>query len=65
MKKIIEMKTDELIEFIKNYIAEEKKISNDEIRYSYFELKVKMNMDGNDIDVFLKYSKKILEKLRL
>ena len=48
---------------IKNYIADKIEKNSDEVRYSYFELKVKMNMDESDIDKFLKYSRNILEDL--
>lgn len=65
MGRFVEMKNEELFEFIKNYIADKIETNNDEVRYSYFELKVKMDMDENDIDRFLKCSRIILEGLRL
>ena len=35
--------------------------NNDIVKFSYFEIKIKMNMDEEDIDRFLKCSKIILE----
>lgn len=63
MGRFIELKNEELFEYIKNYIADKIEKNSDEVRYSYFELKVKMNMDESDIDKFLKYSRNILEDL--
>ncbi|MBO5348511.1 MAG: hypothetical protein J6A89_01635 [Clostridia bacterium] len=65
MGRFVEMKSEELFEFIENYIADKIAKNSDEVRYSYFELKVKQNMDKSDIDRFLKCSRIILEGLRL
>ena len=65
MGRFVEMKNEELFDFIKNYIADKIEKNSDEVRYSYFELKVKMDMDESDIDRFLKCSIIILEGLRL
>lgn len=65
MGRFVEMKNEELFKFIKNYIADKIEDNSDEVRYSYFELKVKMDMDESDIDRFLKCSRVILEGLRL
>mgnify|MGYP000716541819 FL=1 len=65
MGRFVELKNEELFEYIKNYIADKIEKNSDEVRYSYFELKVKMDMDESDIDRFLKCSRIILEGLRL
>lgn len=65
MGQFVELKNEELFEYIKNYIADKIEKNSDEVRYSYFELKVKMDMDESDIDRFLKCSRIILEGLRL
>ena len=65
MGRFVEMKNEELFDFIKNYIADKIEKNSDEVRYSYFELKVKMDMDESYIDRFLKCSIIILEGLRL
>lgn len=65
MGRFVELKNEELFEYIKNYIADKVEKNSDEVRYSYFELKVKMDMDESDIDRFLKCSRIILEGLRL
>lgn len=63
MKSLKEMTNQELFGFVENYI--EDKIRKDEkiVRYSYFELSVKLNLDDKLLDKFLKYSKIILEEL--
>lgn len=48
MGRFVEMKNEELFDFIKNYIADKIEKNSDEVRYSYFELKVKMDMDESD-----------------
>lgn len=65
MGRFVELKNEELFEYIKNYIADKIEKNSDEVRYSYFELKVKIDMDESDIDRFLKCSRIILEGLRL
>lgn len=65
MGQFVELKNEELFEYIKYYIADKIEKNSDEVRYSYFELKVKMDMDESDIDRFLKCSRIILEGLRL
>lgn len=65
MGRFIEMKNEELFKFIQNYIAEKIARNSDEVRYSYFELKIKLNMNEDEIDRFLKCSRIILEELRL
>ena len=61
MGRFVEMKNEELFDFIKNYIADKIEKNSDEVRYSYFELKVKMDMDESDIDRFLKCSIRLLK----
>lgn len=65
MGKFVEMKNQELFEYIEKYIAEKIKMNSDEVRYSYFELKVKLDMNEIEIDRFLKCSRIILEGQRL
>lgn len=62
MGQFVEMKNEELYEFVRKYIVNKIEKNNDEVRYSYFELKVKMDMDERDIDRFLKCSRIILEE---
>lgn len=65
MGRFVEMKNEELFKFIENYIADKITKNSDEVRYSYYELKVKLDMDESDIDRFLKCSRIILEGFRL
>ncbi|MBQ3409588.1 MAG: hypothetical protein IJH12_10355 [Clostridia bacterium] len=65
MGKFVEMKNEELFDYIERFIAEKIKENSDEIRYSYFELKVKLNMNESEVDRFLKCSRIILEEQRL
>lgn len=65
MGKFVEMKNQELFEYVEKYVAEKIKNNSDEVRYSYFELKVKLDMKEDEIDRFLKCSRIILEELRL
>ena len=65
MGRFVEMKNEELFKFIENYIADKITKNSDEVRYSYYELKVKLDMDKSDIDRFLKCSRIILEGFRL
>lgn len=54
--------TKEFCEYVDKYI--EKKIAKDEdyIRYSYFDLRVTENLSEGEVNDFLRYSKKELEK---
>lgn len=61
MQKITEMKSEDLFKFVENYINVKIVKSGGIVKISYFELKIKMNMDEEDIDRFLKCSKIILE----
>ena len=61
MQKITEMKSEDLFKFVENFINVKIVKSGGIVKISYFELKIKMNMDEEDIDRFLKCSKIILE----
>lgn len=65
MGQFVNMKNEELFKFIESYIADKIMKNSDEVRYSYYELKVNLDMDKNDIDRFLKCSRIILEEFRL
>ena len=55
------MKSEDLFKFVENFINVKIVKSGGIVKISYFELKIKMNMDEEDIDRFLKCSKIILE----
>lgn len=61
MQKITEMKSEDLFKFVENFVNVKITKNNDIVKFSYFEIKIKMNMDEVDIDRFLKCSKIILE----
>ena len=61
MQKITEMKSEDLFKFVENFVNVKITKNNDIVKFSYFEIKIKMNMDEEDIDRFLKCSKIILE----
>ena len=61
MQKITEMKSEYLFKFVENFVNVKITKNNDIVKFSYFEIKIKMNMDEEDIDRFLKCSKIILE----
>lgn len=61
MQKITEMKSEDLFKFVENFVNVKIAKNNDIVKFSYFEIKIKMNMDEEDIDRFLKCSKIILE----
>jgi len=64
MKNIESMNNKELFDFIEEYISN-KIIENENIvRYSYYELSVKMNLNEKELDRFLRCSKIILEELK-
>lgn len=64
MKNIESMNNKELFDFIEEYIYN-KIIENENIvRYSYYELSVKMNLNEKELDRFLRCSKIILEELK-
>ena len=53
------MSMQEITEFLDNKIEKNENI----LEITFFEVRVKMNMDESDIDKFLKYSRNILEDL--
>ena len=61
MQKITEMKSEDLFKFVENFVNVKITKNNDIVKFSYFEIKIKMNIDEEDIDRFLKCSKIILE----
>ena len=61
MQKITEMKSEDLFKFVENFLNVKITKNNYIVKFSYFEIKIKMNMDEEDIDRFLKCSKIILE----
>ena len=61
MQKITEMKSEDLFKFVENFVNVKITKNNDIVKFSYFEIKIKMNMDEEDIDRILKCSKIILE----
>ncbi len=61
MQKITEMKSEDLFKFVENFVNVKIAKNSDIVKFSYFEIKIKMNMDEVDIDRFLKCSKIILE----
>lgn len=61
MQKITEMKSEDLFKFVENFVNVKITKNNNIVKFSYFEIKIKMNMDEEDIDRFLKCSKIILE----
>ena len=61
MQKITEIKSEDLFKFVENFVNVKIAKNSDIVKFSYFEIKIKMNMDEVDIDRFLKCSKIILE----
>ena len=61
MQKITEMKSEDIFKFVENFVNVKIAKNSDIVKFSYFEIKIKMNMDEVDIDRFLKCSKIILE----
>lgn len=63
MNDIENMSNEELFEFVEDYIADKITRNPKEIRYTYYELKIKLNLNEKGIDRFLRCSKIILEEL--
>jgi len=63
MKDIESMTNKELFDYVEEYIAN--KIAQNEkiVRYSYYELSVKLNLNEKELDRFLRCSKIVLEEL--
>lgn len=63
MKKIVEMTSDEMFKFTDKYIKEKMDVNKNIVRYSFYELRVKMDMEDAEVERFLKCSSSILESL--
>ena len=57
------MANKDFFEFVENFIADKIAVSPRLVRYTYYELRVKLNLTENGLDRFLKCSKIILEEL--
>lgn len=57
------MTNKDFFEFVENFIADKIAVSPRIVRYTYYELRVKLNLTENGLDRFLKCSKIILEEL--
>ena len=63
MTNIENMTNKELFEFVENYIADKIVENKKIVRYTYYELKVKLNLSEKELNIFLRCSKIILEEL--
>ena len=63
MNFIDNMTNEELFEFVEKYITDKITQNSKIVRYSYYELKVKLDLNDKVLDKFLKYSKIILDGL--
>ena len=63
MKSVAEMTNNELFKFTNKYITNKINENENIIRYSFYEIRVKINMEETDVDKFLKWSRNILEDL--
>lgn len=63
MTNIENMTNKELFEFVENYIADKIVENKKMVRYTYFELKVKLNLSEKVLNRFLRCSKIVLEEL--
>ena len=63
MTNIENMTNKELFEFVENYIADKIVENKKIVRYTYYELKVKLNLSEKELNRFLRCSKIILEEL--
>ena len=63
MKKIVEMTSDEMFKFTDKYIKEKMDVNKNIVRYSFYELRVKMDMEDAEVERVLKCSRSILESL--
>lgn len=57
------MANKEFFEFVENFIADKIAVNPKLVRYTYYELRVKLNLTEKGLDRFLKCSKIILEEL--
>ena len=63
MNFIDNMTNEKLFEFVEKYIVDKITQNSKIVRYSYYELKVKLDLNEKVLDKFLKYSKIILDGL--
>ena len=63
MNFIDNMTNEKLFEFVEKYIVDKLTQNSKIVRYSYYELKVKLDLNDKVLDKFLKYSKIILDGL--
>ncbi len=63
MNFIDNMTNEKLFEFVEKYIVDKITQNSKIVRYSYYELKVKLALNERVLDKFLKYSKIILDGL--
>lgn len=63
MKKIVEMTSYEMFKFTDKYIKEKMNVNKNIVRYSFYELRVKMDMEDAEVERFLKCRRSILESL--
>ena len=63
MNFIDNMTNEKLFEFVEKYIVDKLTQNSKIVRYSYYELKVKLDLNEKVLDKFLKYSKIILDGL--
>ncbi len=63
MNFIDNMTNEKLFDFVEKYIVDKITQNSKIVRYSYYELKVKLDLNEKVLDKFLKYSKIILDGL--
>ena len=63
MNFIDNMTNEKLFDFVEKYIVDKITQNSKIVRYSYYELKVKLDLNDKVLDKFLKYSKIILDGL--
>ena len=63
MVNLENMTNKDFFEFVENFIADKITINPQLVRYTYYELRVKLNLTEKGLDRFLKCSKIILEEL--
>lgn len=63
MINIKDMTNEDLFEFTQSFIVDKIDVSPKIIRYSYYEMKIKLNMDEDELNRFLRCSKIVLEEL--
>lgn len=63
MNIIENMSNEEFFNYVEEYIADKITRNSKIVRYTYYELKIKLNLSEEGLDRFLKCSKIILEQL--